>query len=197
MSAPSCDRHAHVYRLLTSLYPADLRAEHGAEMVQVFGDLVRERGRRAWARTMVDLAVSLPRTHMEVIMSTAWSRTALLTVITIAAAGAVVGVLAIGVAAIPAAVVLVAVAVAQRSRLARAVDGGPGARSRAALVVLTFSALLLTGTVVSWFWGMERGYSFPDGVLLAYNLLGFSSLAGVVSSAIVLAKRRRNPQVGT
>lgn len=197
MSAPSCDRHTRAYRMLTWLYPGDLRAEHGAEMVQVFGDLIRERGRRAWTRTMVDLAVSLPRTHMEVIMSTAWSRTALLTALTIVAALAVVGVLTLGVAAIPAAIVLVAVAVAQRSRLARAVDGGPGARSRAALVVLTCSALLLTGTVVSWFWGIERGYSFPDGVLLAYNLLGFGSLAGIVSSAIVLVKRGRKPQVGT
>lgn len=188
-------RHQDVYRALTLLYPRDLRVEHGAEMVQVFGDLVRERGRRMWGRTLVDLAVSLPRTHMEAIMSTVWSRTVLLTVTAILAAAAVVAILAFGTPAIPFAVVLVGAAVAQRSRLARAVDGGPASTSRTALVVLWLSGLVFVGTVVSWFVAIGRGYGFPDGVLLAYNALGLGSLAGLIASSIVLIRRRRSRQV--
>lgn len=190
MTERSRRRHQEAYRTLMLLYPRDLRIDHGAEMVQVFGDLVRERGRRVWGRTAVDLAVSLPRTHMEVVMSTAWSRTALLTLITVLAAAAVLAFVVFGMPAIPFAVVVIAVAVAQRSRLARAVDGSPASRNRTALVVLWLSSLVLVGTAASWFFAISRGYGFPDGVLFAYNALGLGSAAGLVASSIVLIKRR-------
>lgn len=185
------DRHQDVYRALTLLYPRELRVEHGAEMVQVFGDLVRERGRRMWGRTVVDLAVSLPRTHMEVIMSTAWSRTVLLTLTTILAAAAVIAIFAVGTPAIPFAVLLVGAAVAQRSRLARAVDGGPASTNRAALAVLGLSALLFVGSIVGWILAIDRADSIGDGALLAYNAIGLGSLAGIVAASIVLLRRRR------
>lgn len=183
-------RHEDAYRALTRLYPADLRVEHGAEMVQVFGELLRERGRRAWALTLLDLAVSLPRTHLEITMSTLWSSTASVVAVTALAAVAVVAFLAFGPPAIPLAIVLVAAAVAQRSRLARAVDGGPSPSTRAPLAVLVAAATILVSTLASWSLAVDRGDGFGDGTLLVYNLLGAGSVAALVASAAVLLRRR-------
>lgn len=187
-------RHRAVYRSLVWLYPRQLRAAHGAEMVQVFDDLVRERGRRVWVRTMIDLAVSLPRTHLEVVMSAPVTRSALGIVLAVAAALGVLAVLVFGPAALPIPIAIAVLAVAQRSRLARAVEPTPSRRSLGAVVALVLSAAVLAGTVASWFVAVDRGYSFPDGVLLVYNVLGIASVLGIVISTILLLRRR--PRTG-
>lgn len=58
--------HERAYRSLTLLYPAGFRREYADEMAGVFADDVRERGAlRAWARTLLDIVLSVPVQHME------------------------------------------------------------------------------------------------------------------------------------
>jgi len=47
--------HQRIYRSLLRLYPADYRRAHGEQMVQLFGDQLREDGGRAWLAAPVDV----------------------------------------------------------------------------------------------------------------------------------------------
>jgi hypothetical protein len=59
-------RSERIYQALLLAYPREFRRDHGAEMVQVFGDLCREEKRRGgtfgllmvWVRTVPDLAAT-------------------------------------------------------------------------------------------------------------------------------------------
>jgi hypothetical protein len=73
----SLARNQRIYRSLLLLYPRAFRQVYGADMVQVFGDRLREEratsGRRAnidvWFRTLLDLFKSAPLQRMERKMS--------------------------------------------------------------------------------------------------------------------------------
>lgn len=191
MTEPQRRRHLSLYRILLRLYPRALRDAHGEEMAQVVGDLLRERGRRAWGRAALDLAVSVPRTHLEVLVSASTTRAVLGVTLAVAGGLGVLGVLVVGPAALPLPVLVVGLTFAQRSRLARAVDGARGGgRQLGAPIALAASTLVLVGSVASWVFAVRRGYGFPDGVLLAYNVLGLGSVVGIVVSSILLVTRR-------
>lgn len=67
-----------VYRTLIHLYPAHFRRHYGEDLVQHFDDLVSNRGvRSAWARTGLDLTVTVPRYQLERIMTEPQSNTVL------------------------------------------------------------------------------------------------------------------------
>ena len=62
---------AAIYSTLLYLYPATVRRDDGAAMMQVFGDLAREELRmgmtglvRLWIRTGIDLVKSLPQSYL-------------------------------------------------------------------------------------------------------------------------------------
>ena len=65
--------HQRVYRWLLRLYPADFRSRFSDEMVQLFGDQLRDARRgdapagtvRTWVRTLGDLAVTAASEHAE------------------------------------------------------------------------------------------------------------------------------------
>jgi len=66
--------HQRLYRRLLRFYPADFRREYGDEMRRLFAEQLWDArqsggGRRAifglWMRTIVDLAVTAPRQHLE------------------------------------------------------------------------------------------------------------------------------------
>lgn len=73
----SLARHQRIYRKLLLAYPSAFRQVYGADMVQVFGDRLRDErartGRRAglrvWAGTLLDLFRSAPVQRMEEKMS--------------------------------------------------------------------------------------------------------------------------------
>lgn len=186
-------RHASVYAVLLRLYPADLRAAHGAEMIQVLDDLVRERGRTAWARVLLDLAVSLPRTRLESLMHrTPGSSAVSVTILTIGALASVAALLMFGPWGLPVPLAAIALLLSQRSSLARAMGPhGKGRPGRLAAVGAAVSAVVFLGTLGAWLAGIDRGYGFEDGVLLLFNVLGFGSLMGMVAfGATVLVRRR-------
>jgi hypothetical protein len=59
-----------VYAALIRLYPAEFRRDYGADLVQCFEDLANDRGRvSAWARTSLDLAITVPRYRLETIVN--------------------------------------------------------------------------------------------------------------------------------
>lgn len=67
-----------VYRALIHLYPPDFRRHYGQDLVQHLDDLVSDRGVGvAWARTGLDLTITVPRYQLERIMTEQQSNTAL------------------------------------------------------------------------------------------------------------------------
>jgi len=83
------DRH-RLYRALVRLYPRQFRRDYGDDLVQHFGDLVTDRGARAaWARTGLDLTITIPRYHLERIMNDHRSTTTLNIVIVVLAVGGI------------------------------------------------------------------------------------------------------------
>lgn len=193
MDRPVRSRHTSVYAALLFLYPADLRAAHGAEMVQVLDDLVRERGRSVWARVALDLAVSVPRTRLESLMHrTPGTSTVTVTILAIGTLASLAALLLFGPAGLPVPIAVIAVLLSQRSSLARAMgsdeDGRPGGLAAVGAAV---STVVFLGTLAAWLAGIQRGYGFDDGVLLVFNVLGFGSLIGIVVFGATFLTRRR------
>lgn len=116
----SPSRHHAAYRALLRLYPKSFRDDYGADMSQLFGDRVRDRGRRAWLEAGPDLVRTVPVRRMEAVMSrlSSGARLASLAVLVLAAVVVSVGV---GAGAAPllfiVALVAAAVAVVRQSRL--------------------------------------------------------------------------------
>ena len=111
-----------VYRFLVRLYPKPFRHEYGEDLVAHYGDLVADRGpRAARARTALDLAITIPRYHLEHLMTEQHTNTVLRVVIGLLIAGGVASLMT-GVG--PPSVILFALAlvlaVTQRSALSRA-----------------------------------------------------------------------------
>lgn len=110
-----------IYRRLLRLYPPSFRRRYGADLVQHFSDLVADRGvRAAWARTSVDLLVTVPRYRVENVMNDQHSTAVLGVAIGVFA---VVGVLSLLTGVYPGLVLLavaVAIAAGRRAELARA-----------------------------------------------------------------------------
>jgi hypothetical protein len=73
----SLNRHRRIYRTFLLLYPRAFRQVYGADMMQVFGDRLREERSRAgrrgtfgvWVATLLDLCKSAPVQRMENAMS--------------------------------------------------------------------------------------------------------------------------------
>lgn len=193
MDRPVRSRPASLYALLLVLYPADFRATYGTEMAQIVDDLVRERGRGAWARVALDLAVSVPRTRLESLMHRAPATpTVTVTIFATGVLASLGALLVFGPAGVPVPLLAVAVLLSQRSSLARAL--GPREERhgpRLAAVGVAVSTVVFLATLAAWFAGVERGYSFGDTVLLAFNVLGFGSAVGIVGFGAAALTRRR------
>lgn len=63
VTAPS-GGHQRIYRSLLRLYPADYRQTYGDQMVQLFGDQLREDGGGAWLRAPVDVITTAASEHL-------------------------------------------------------------------------------------------------------------------------------------
>lgn len=110
-----------LYRSLVRLYPSAFRHEYGEDLVAHYADLVTDRGARAArSRIALDLAITIPRYHLDHIMTEQHSATTLSIVIGLFAAGGLASLMTgVGPGVILFAVAAV-LAVAQRSALARA-----------------------------------------------------------------------------
>jgi hypothetical protein len=110
-----------LYRSLVCLYPGAFRREYGEDLVAHYADLVADRGpRAARIRTALDLAITIPRYHLEHVMTEQHSATTLSIVIGLFALGGLASLMTGLYPGMVLFVVAVVLAVAQRSTLARA-----------------------------------------------------------------------------
>lgn len=148
------DPHS-VYRFLVRLYPSEFRHEYGEDLVAHYGDLVADRGARAArARTALDLAITIPRYHLEHRMTEQHSNTVLRVLIGLFAAGGLASLMtAVGPPSLILFAVAIVLAVTQRSALSRALripDSNlrrrrlQTAAALGGIFVLTYGTFLLT-----------------------------------------------------
>lgn len=120
-----------VYRSLLLLYPRDFRDHYADDLVQTLTDLSDELGPRgAWRRVTLDLVVTVPRYRMETLMKEERVSTLLTVAITVMAAA---GMTSVFVGLYPGLLLLplaAAVAITQRSKLARSIEAVDGTRLR-------------------------------------------------------------------
>ena len=174
--------HERAYRSAVRLYPRDFRHHYGDDLVQHFGDLITDRGpSAAWARTTLDLLLTVPRYRLETVMTESHSATTLNIVITLLAAGGLVSVM-IGV--YPGIVLLggaIALAVSQRTTLARAIrTPDTGARHRrltigAVLGVIFVASYAIYLAVIGDHWTSRE---------TALSLVGTAAMVGSVAFLI-------------
>jgi hypothetical protein len=177
-----------VYRSLLLLYPRDFRDRYTDDLVQTLSDLSGELGpRRAWRRVALDLVVTVPRYRLETLMNDKRSSTLLTVVITVMA---VAGITSVFVGLYPGGVLVplaVAVAITQRSKLARSIDAVDGTRLRrkrlrtAAVLAASLPVIFLISLpILGNQWGTDAVVAFGlwVGVLIAavcYLIAGIST----------------------
>lgn len=169
-----------LYPSLVRLYPSAFRREYGDDLVQHFADLAADRGARAaWTRTGLDLAITIPRYHLERIMTEQHSATTLNIAIGLLAtaglASAMTGV-APGMVLFVAAVAL---AVTQRSTLARALRV-PDSRLRhrrlrigAVLAGVFVTSYVVYSLLIGDTWTVRETVLAIIGTLAMFGAIGF------------------------
>lgn len=173
-----------LYRSLLRLYPRGFRDHYGDDLLQHFADLVTDRGARAaWTRTGVDLIVTVPRYRLESIMTEQHSATGLNVAVTLLAAGGVLSVLTGIYAGLVLLVAALALAVAQRSTLARAIRTPDSNRRRRRLGIAAVLGLVFVVSLVSY----GRALSDDDisgASLLIHNAIGIPAMVGAIAFLI-------------
>jgi hypothetical protein len=182
---------AALYRKLTRLYPRAFRVHYGDDLVVHFADLVeRDGSAAAWRRTALDLLVTVPRYRLESVMNTRRTTSTLVTLVaalTIAAVGAfAAGLAPLGLIAL---LLAVALAVAERSRLARSMRPSGQAHRRRILAWAGALAVCCVASLVIGMIDLGDRASWPAGRLLAYNVAFFAT--GIGALACVATGQRR------
>jgi hypothetical protein len=180
------------YRLAIRLYPRAFRDEFGDDLVQLFADqLADERAPRIVARTVLDLALSVPQRHLESDMRT--TRSSILPVVFFVAAlsslavGLVVGHPAVlGVCAVVTlAFVTLGLVAVHRARPLSEVRSAPSRW----WVALTTGVVLMVGLVVV----TNATGELPEGGWLLAMITGLTALVligtGLVLGIVHLAGR--------
>jgi hypothetical protein len=183
-----------LYRSLVHLYPSAFRREYSQDLVDHYADLVADRGARAaWTRTALDLAITIPRYHLEHVMTEQHSATTLSIIIGLFAVGGLFSLMAGLYPGIALFAVAVGLAVAQRSTLARALrvpDANRGRLVRAIrspdsslrthrLRISALSAGALAACVIAYVIVTWDGEASTPGLLIP-TLLGTFAVVGAV-----------------
>ena len=169
-----------LYRSLVRLYPSAFRREYGDDLVAHFADLVADRGARAArTRTALDLAITIPRYHLEHVMTEQHSATTL---------GIVIGLFAVaGLASLMTGlylgmilfVVAVVLAVVQRSTLARALRVPDSNLRRRRLQTAAVLGVIFVASYVSFDlligdnWGVRETVLTSIGTLAMFGSVGY------------------------
>ena len=99
--------------------------------------------------------------------------------------------------ALPVPVLLAALALVQRSRLARSLSTGsePGG-VRSAAAGLAASLAVLAGSGVSWLYQTATYESLSTASVLLHNVVGFAGLSGTIAYTVLLAVRLHSRRLG-
>lgn len=174
-----------VYRSLVRLYPRDFRARYADDLVQHFADLVTDRGAgKAWARTGIDLIVTVPRYRLECVMTDQHSATTLNVALALLASG---GALSLLTGVYPGAVLLVVavvLAVAQRGTLARAIRTPDSNRRRRRLGTAAFLGVVFVATMVSYMRAVGEEH-VSGASLVVHNAIGVPAMVGAIVFLVV------------
>jgi choline-glycine betaine transporter len=181
------DQSAHpVYRALIWLYPPDFRNHYRDDLVQSFTDLTRDRGPgQAWARTTLDLIVTVPRYRMETLMKEEHSASILTGLIVLLGAVGIISVplgISPGILLLPLAIGL---GIAQRSKLARAMDvrkGNDIRRRRLRIAGVLMASLpviyLVSLPILGDSWGLDATIAFSLWFIVLIVAVGYF-IAGI------------------
>jgi hypothetical protein len=188
-------RHADVYRHLVRLYPKGFRNDYADDLVQSFTDLLAHHGAsRAWRRTAVDLAVTVPRYRLETIMNPRHSDTTLYIATAVVAVAAAVSILTAvlpgGTALLVAAAVLIVVSASRLARSTRPPDTQRRHHLLIAAAVLAATCVICTTA----FW-IELGITenWHGGKLVVYNAVFFATAIGALVCLVVGLRTPRTP----
>ena len=193
------DGHVDLYRALVRLYPRGFRRDYADDLVQNFGDLIANHGpSRTWRRTVVDLAVTVPRYRLETVMNPRHTNATLYLATAIVATAAIVS---ITTDVFPGGFVLLAVAavltIASASKLARSTRPADTQRRRHFLVA---SAVLAATCVISTtaFWiELADDAHWHGGKLVIYNAVFFITAIGALVCLVVGLRTPRTPSHST
>lgn len=184
-----------VYRFLVHLYPRDFRARYADDLVQNFADLVTDRGAgKAWARTGIDLVVTVPRYRLECVMTEQHSATTINVGIALLASG---GVLSLLTGLYPGGLLLVAavvLAVVQRGTLARALRTPDSTRRRRRLGTAAFLGVVFVAATVSYMRAVAEE-DVSGASLVIHNAIGVPAMVGAIVFLVVglLTPRTSDP----
>lgn len=170
-----------IYRALVRLYPQNFRDHYADDLVLHFEDLARRDGaNRAWRRIAVDLLVTVPRYRMETIMKPHHSAWGVALLVAVFAVAGVLGYFAGFAPAVLFVVVSIAIAVAERGRLASSLH--PPTTSRRRRLLVASGLLLLAGlaTLFIGFTDLGDDDQWPTDRLLLYNAVFFILLAAAL-----------------
>ena len=183
-----------IYRSLVRLYPRSFRSHYGDDLVQHFADLVTDRGARAaWTRAGVDLIVTIPRYRLESVMTEQRSATTLNIAITFLAAGGVLSVLTGIYPGLVMFVGAIALAVAQRSTLARAIRIPNSNRRRRRLGIAAVLGLVFLASIVSYIQALSDEH-ISGASLLVHNAVGVPAMVGAIVFLIAGLLTPRSPE---
>ena len=171
-----------VYRRLLRLYPPSFRRRYGADLVQHYSDLVADRGvRAAWARTAVDMIVTVPRYRLESVMNEQHSATTVSAAVGVLAGAGVLSLLVglyPGLALLAVAVVLAA---GRRGQLAQALRTPDSNRRRRRLTTAAVLAAVFVATYTAYTAMIGDEWTVRETVLAA---VGTPAMFGAVGFLI-------------
>ena len=178
-----------IYRRLLRLYPLSFRRRYGADLVQHYSDLIADRGvRAAWARTAVDLIVTVPRYRLESVMNEQHSATTVSAAIGVLAGAGVLGVLTgIGPGLVLLAVA-VALAAAQRGRLARALRTPNSHLRRRRLTTAAVLAAVFVATYTAYTALIGDEWTVRETVLAAVGTPAMIGAVGFLIAGLLTPK---------
>ena len=186
---------SRIYESILWLYPREFRRKYRDDLVQNFSDLLGDRGARStWARTSVDLIVTVPRYRLENMMSEQKSVTTINIALVILSVG---GFLALTTGFDPitpvfwiAAIVL---AFVQRSSLARAIRTPGTNRRRNRLRIAAVLTVTFVAAVFSYLVDLSDN-EISTASLLIHNAIGNTAMIGAIVYLIVGLLTPRMPR---
>lgn len=177
------------------LYPRDFRRKYRDDLVQNFNDLLNDRGvRSAWARTSIDLIVTVPRYRLENIMSEQKSATTINIALVILSVSGVLA-LTTGFYLITPVFWLAAIVLAfvQRGALARAIRTPGINRRRNRFVTSAVFAVICIAALFSYYADLNDE-KIGTASLLIHNAIGVPAMFGAIVYLIVGLLTPRAPR---
>ena len=187
-------RNAPLYRGLTLLYPREFRHRYRDDLIQHHADLTTDRGRAAaWARSGLDLIVTIPRYHLETAMNPHHTTSALNVIIAALGIAGLMATVAVGSYIGPALLAVAAVlAVSQRSQLARSIRVRDSDRRRHRLKMAAFFALVAVADVAIASADLPNDYSWGVKAVI-YGAVSFAAAGATICYLVAGLLTRKSP----